>query len=125
MRAILGCGLAVALAVAAGAPAQETKGEKIDAKKLIGKWQPAEKKDKEAVTIEFAKDGKLYLTADFGGKAEKLEGTYKLDGNKLTVGVKLGDKEQTETVTVTRLTDDELMTEDSKGKKETLKKITK
>jgi uncharacterized protein (TIGR03066 family) len=123
MRAILGCGLAVALAVAAGAPAQDTKGEKIDGKKLIGKWQPAGQKEK--VTIEFTKDGKLYLTAEIAGKPEKLEGTYKLDGNKLTVGVKGGDKDQNETMTVTRLTDDELVTEDSKGKKETLKKVKK
>jgi uncharacterized protein (TIGR03066 family) len=123
MRAVLGCGLAVALAVAAGAAAQDKKDDKVDAKKLIGKWQPAEKK--ENVTIEFTKDGKLFVTADVAGKAEKLEGTYKLDGNKLTVGLKVGGSDQTETMTVTKLTDDELVTEDSKGKKETLKKVKK
>jgi hypothetical protein len=39
MRAILGCGLAVVLAVTAGVSADD-KAEKVDGKKLIGKWEP-------------------------------------------------------------------------------------
>ena len=39
------------------------------------------------VFVEFAKDGKLNVTV---GDSLKLEGTYKIDGNKLTTTVKFG-----------------------------------
>src|SRR5205823_3535269 len=84
MRTITTVALGVLLVVAAGASAQEAKeGKKdtVDAKKLIGKWEPKDKKDN--VTLEFTKDGKLLLSVEAGGKTNKLEGTYKLDGNKL------------------------------------------
>ena len=126
MRTITGVTLAVLLAVAAGASAQDTKDGKkdaVDAKKLVGKWEPKEKK--ESVTIEFTKDGKLILSVDAGGKTQKLEGSYKLDGNKLTVTVKFMDQEMKEEVTINSLTDDELTTTDSKGKKETMKRVGK
>ena len=126
MRTITGFALAVLLAVAAGASAQDTKDGKkdkdaVDAKKLIGKWEPKDKKDN--VTLEFTKDGKLLLSVEAGGKTNKLEGTYKLDGNKLTVVLKFMDQEMKEEVTVSKLTDDEMETTDSKGKKETMKRV--
>jgi uncharacterized protein (TIGR03066 family) len=116
MRALVGCALGVLMVVSVGV-AQE----KVDGKKLIGKWQPADKKDN--VTIEFSDKGKLVITVDVGGKAEKIEGTYKLDGNKLSVVVPFGGKEEKEEITVNKLTDEEMETTDSKGKKETLKKV--
>src|SRR5438046_2135533 len=116
MRAIMGCALGVLLVASAG-----FSQEKIDGKKLVGKWTPAEKKEK--VNIEDTKDNKLRLAVDVAGKVEKLEGTYKLDANKLTVAINFGGKEQKEEMTVNKLTDDELETTDSKGKKETLKKV--
>jgi uncharacterized protein (TIGR03066 family) len=117
----MGCTLGVLLVVAVG-----FADEKIDAKKLIGKWQPTS--TKENVIIEFTKDGKLSLSApDPAGKTEKTEGTYKLDGNKLSVAVKFMDAEEKQDVTITKLTDDELETEftdkDGKVKKETLKRV--
>ena len=126
MRTITTVALGVLLVVAAGASAQDTKDGKkdkdaVDAKKLIGKWEPKDKKDN--VTLEFTKDGKLLLSVDAGGKSQKLEGTYKLDGNKLTVVLKFMDQEMKEEVTVSKLTDDEMETTDSKGKKETMKRV--
>jgi uncharacterized protein (TIGR03066 family) len=119
MRAITGVALGVLLVASAGVSAQDK--DKFDAKKLVGKWTPADKK--ENITIEFTKDGKLLLSVDIAGKVEKLDGTYKLDGNKLTIALKFMDKEMKEEVTVSKLTDDEMETTDSKGKKETLKKV--
>ena len=139
MRTITTVALGVLLVVAAGASAQDTKDGKkdkdaVDAKKLIGKWEPKDKKDN--VTLEFTKDGKLLLSVEAGGKTnklvlavdiagkvEKLEGTYKLDGNKLSVAINFGGKEQKEEMTVNKLTDDEMETTDSKGKKETMKRV--
>jgi uncharacterized protein (TIGR03066 family) len=121
MRAITGCALGVLLVASAGL-AQE----KIDEKKLVGKWQPADKK--ENVTIEFTKDGKLKVSVEIAGKTETVEGTYKLDGNKLSIAVPFAGAEQKDEITITKLTDDEMETEskgkvDMKVKKETLKKL--
>jgi uncharacterized protein (TIGR03066 family) len=126
MRALIGAVAVLGLAGLAGPAAGQ---EKIDAKKLIGKWQPAEAAKGADVTVEFAEKGKLIFTIDVGGKTEKIEGTYKLDGDKLEMVMVVGkdkdgkDKEQRETVTLTKLTDEELVGKDSKGKEEKLKRV--
>jgi uncharacterized protein (TIGR03066 family) len=122
MRAILGCGLAVVLAVTAGVSADD-KTEKVDGKKLIGKWEPKPDDGKKAenFVIEFAKEGKVSFTA--GGGAIKADGTYKLDGNKLLLTLKLGDMEKSMTRTISKLTDTELVSKDEKGKEDTLVRI--
>jgi len=48
----------------------------------------------------FTDKGKLTLSIDVGGKAEKIEGTYKLDGDKLEMVMSFGGKEMKETVTI-------------------------
>lgn len=125
MRTAFGAVLAVGVALAATAARADDKPEKVDAKKLVGRWEPADAPKAVKVVIEFTKDGKLAIEVDFGGKAEKTTGTYKVDGNKLSVTMKKGDgKERSESMTVTKLTDDELvMEEDGKKKSETLKRI--
>lgn len=119
MRAILGCTVVLVLATAVTAT-QDKKDQKTDAKKLIGKWETGDKKS--LVVIEFAAEGKLTLTAGESGKEIKVEGTYKLDGDKLEVSLKFMGEEQKEKLTIKKLTDTELVTEDSKGKTETLKR---
>jgi uncharacterized protein (TIGR03066 family) len=122
MRAVPGCVLAVGLAAAAAA-ADDKKDPPVDGRKLIGRWEPKEAKKEFKTTVEFAKDGKLVLTVEAGGKTRKVEGAYKLDGIKLRVRMKLGEKEVEEEVAVLRLTDEELETEDAEGKKETLTRV--
>lgn len=116
MRVILGCAL-VAL-MACGATAAD---EKIDAKKLVGKWEPKEKKENGSFVIEFKKDGKVTLTAS--GKDFKGDGTYKLDGNKLDLTMKFGDMDRKMTRTISKLTDTELVSSDEQGKEDTLVRI--
>jgi len=116
MRALLGC--AATLALCFGALAEEKKDEKIDAKKLIGKWEPKEKAKDRTLLIEFTKDGKVAFTGTEGGKEMKAEGTYKVDGNKLTLDVKYGDKERKMTRIVSKLTDAELVSKEEGGKTE-------
>lgn len=117
MRAILGGMLATVLCLGTGLLAEDKKDEKIDAKKLVGKWGPK----KEESTFEFTKDGKVTFTATDDGKESK--GTYKVEGNKLTLTMKMGDMEQTITRTITKLTDTELVSADDKGKESTLVRI--
>ena len=114
MRAILGCALAVLL-VGGAALAQDKKDEKIDAKKLVGKWEPKDAKEGRTFVIEFTKDGKMVITGTRDGKESKLEGTYKLEGNKLTTTTKVGDMERSRTLTVSKLTDAEFVGSDEKG----------
>ena len=124
MRSIPGTALAILILAVAGAPTDaQPKDEKFDEKKLIGKWEPPDSPKEVKIVVEFAPKGKLLVSADVGGKAEKIEGTYKLDGDKLTLTMKTGEKERTEKVTVTKLTDTDLVTKDDKGKEETLKRV--
>jgi uncharacterized protein (TIGR03066 family) len=118
MRIVLGCALAVLMA-GAGLAADE----KFDAKKLVGKWEPKEKKENGSFVIEFMKDGKLTFTGTGGGKEFKGDGTYKLDGNKLEMTTKFGDMERKMTRTISKLTDTELVSKDEKGKEDTLVRI--
>jgi uncharacterized protein (TIGR03066 family) len=110
--------MTVVLALACGATAAD-----IDGKKLVGKWEPKTPKKGEDLKMEFTKDGKLLLTGNQGGKEEKIEGTYKLDGDKLSFKLKIGDVSIDETVTITKLTDDELEGKDKDGKVEAFKKV--
>jgi uncharacterized protein (TIGR03066 family) len=121
MRAVL-VGVAVAVMVAAlGGSADGRQPEKLDAKLLVGKWQPKDEAKKEDFTVEFSKDGKV--TVVFGGKDMKAEGTYKLDGDKLILKLKFGDKEKDQTRTVHSLTRTELVSSGESGGKDTLVRI--
>ncbi len=119
MRTLLGLG--IVLAVVCGAHAADDK--KLDAKKLVGKWEPVNPKKGEAMVMEFTKDGKLTVTGDMGGKELKIEGTYTLEGDKLSFVLKFMDNEIKETVTLTKLTDDEMEGKDKGGKVESFKKV--
>jgi uncharacterized protein (TIGR03066 family) len=118
MRAIL-AGAAVAVLVVAVGGSAVGQDEKIDGKLLIGKWTPEDKE--KGLVIEFAKDGKLSVTA---GEGLKLEGSYKLEGNKLTLKVKFGDDEKAKVRTVHSLTKDKMVSSDEGGKKDTLLRVT-
>lgn len=120
MRAILGGVMAVALVVTAGVSADDT-GEKFDAKKLVGKWEPKDGKDK--FRVEFTKDGKVAFAA--GDKDDfKADGTYKLTGNKLMMTIKFGGEEKSMTRTISKLTDTEMTSkDDEKGKEDTLVRV--
>jgi uncharacterized protein (TIGR03066 family) len=115
MRTQLGIGLLVVMSAATAAD------DKIDAKKLIGKWELAEAKETKG-TLEFKKDNKFSVSFDLKGKEIKLDGTYKLDGSKLTITTKVMDMETTKSATVKKLTDEELTIEDEKGQSKTLKR---
>lgn len=119
MRALIGA--AAVLGLAGAVAGQDKKDEAFDAKKLIGRWESAD--PKKPVVMEFAEKDKFTLSVMIGGKAEKVDGTYKLTGQKLELTAKVGDKEQKETVTLSKLTDDEFVGTGSDGKEETFKRV--
>ncbi len=117
MRSVLGC-LALLTLTGGIVVAQE----KIDFSKLPGKWELAESK-KGSVSLEFVKDNKITVVVGEAGKETKLEGTYRTyDENKMEVTLRFMTEDLKEQLVVKKLTADELITEDSKGKVETFKK---
>lgn len=114
-------GILTAAAVAVLAAGTMRADEKVDAAKLVGKWEMV-KSDEQAAPkgalVEFTKDGKVTLTLDAGGKKFEMGGTYKLAGDKLTVKFKPpdGGEEKEDTDTVKSLTDDKLVLVDKQGK---------
>jgi uncharacterized protein (TIGR03066 family) len=111
-------------ALSGAAPAPPRK-EAANQEKILGTWQltKSESGGPLGATLEFTKDGKIKLSATLDGKAINLEGTYAVDGDKLTVTWKVtGDKDLKDTETITKLTETELVTKDDKGKIEEFKK---
>ncbi len=126
MRALMGAVAVLVLAGltgSAGAQDKKDKQDKFELKKLIGKWEPSDAIKGASVILEFSEKGKMAISIDLGGKAEKIEGTYKLEGDKLDMMIAIGGKEQKETVTISKLTDEEMIGKDSKGKEEKFKRV--
>jgi uncharacterized protein (TIGR03066 family) len=95
----------------------------LDKDKLVGTWEVTKGETLElGSTCEFTKDGKLTFVIKEKGQTNKLEGTYKIDGQAFKATLKFGDKEATQTLKVPTLTDTELVMVDENGKKDTFKK---
>lgn len=112
----------VALVLFAGVASADTK---IDAAKIVGKWEITKTTGEapKGAVVEFKKDNKVAISIELNGKKLDLEGTYKVDGDKLSVKIKFMDMESPEeTDTIKSLTDDELVTVDKEKKETTFKK---
>jgi len=100
--------------------------EKIDKTKLVGKWKMV-KIDGNVppvdVIMEFTKDGKLTISYEKDGKTGKVDATYSVENDKLTVTNKKGDSEEKNTETVTMPSADKLVITKSDGKKAELEKV--
>jgi uncharacterized protein (TIGR03066 family) len=87
--------------------------------KLVGVWEVV-KAEQGALpvgaVVDFAKDGKAKVTAVREGKESTAEGTYVVDGTKLTVTLKHGEKDVKHAITIKKLTDTEFVSENEKGK---------
>ena len=124
MRAVLGRTAAVVLALCAGSGAEDKKADPIDATKLVGKWKIKEMKGDNALTHEFTKDGKLVVTSKLPtGEVDTFEGVYEVKGNKLVVMMTLDGKEVKKTLTISKLTEGELVSSDDKGMELTLVRV--
>jgi uncharacterized protein (TIGR03066 family) len=115
--------IVVAVCVCGSLGADEPKDEKIDAALLVGKWEPKAPKKGELTSVEFTKAGGLVALTDAGGKGARAEGTYKLQGAKLTYEVTSAGETTKETVTVRKLTGDELETLDKEGRIDAFRRV--
>ncbi len=120
MRLMLMCAVMAPLVLAEMSRSQD-KPIEIDAKKLIGQWKPSAKNKGKVLlnmVVEFKTGEKMNATFNINGQVTEVAGTYKVDGNKLTMKFKAGDREMDDVSTILKLTDDELATRDKNGKEE-------
>ncbi len=105
------------------ARADEKKSD--NAKLIVGKWEVTKGGPDslpEGTPVEFTKDGKIIIAVKMGDNEVKLEGTYKLKGDKFDIAFKMGDDEHKQTITITKLDKDVMHTEDDRGKVVELKR---
>jgi uncharacterized protein (TIGR03066 family) len=122
--------LAACLVVAFAAAVSAQDKEKGNAEKLVGTWQLV-KSDQDVPDgvkffVELAADNKMTVRVEMGKESLVMKGKYKVDGNKIdyTLTTPDGGKKQ-EILTIKKLTDDELITVDPEGIKETFKRVPK
>ena len=100
------------------ASAARAKGD-ANQEKLVGVWEVV-KAEQGALpvgaVVDFSKDGKAKVTAVRDGKESTLEGTFVVEGTKLTVTLKHDEKEVKHAIKIKKLTDTEFVSENEKGK---------
>ena len=109
--------LTVVVLVGAGLRADEKKPDY--AKQIVGKWEVTKADEGTLPTgsiVEFTKDGKFKALEKDGAKDVTFEGTYKVTGDKFEVTLKIGEESHSNTITITKMTDDEMHTKDKNGK---------
>jgi len=119
MKSILAA-FTAAIVVVGFSAAQEKKAEpaKIDAAKLLGKWELTKSTDKNSpigATVVFEKDGKVSISAKIDGKEEKFDGTYVVKADKLIVTITPpgGGKGEEQSDTIKSLTDEKVVLVDT------------
>ena len=117
MHKLLGCMLMVVFS--GWLVADDKKDEKIDPAKLVGKWEA--KNAKTNLVIEFTAGGKTKTTS--ARLPQPIEGTYTLTGNKLVTVVASSGQEVRETLTITVLTDTELVGTLEQGREKTFIRV--
>lgn len=124
MKRVIAVGLGVVMLGLAGFAGADEKKQNDNAKKIVGKWEITKAGGDVPVgsTIEFTKDGKLAAVIKAEGKELKLDGTYKLEKDKLTVKITADSQTIEETVTIKKLTEDTMELEDKDKKVDVMKK---
>jgi uncharacterized protein (TIGR03066 family) len=111
----LSLGLVALLTASLCAAYGEDKKDNVK-EKIVGVWKPVKDGEVKINSVEFTKDGKLKVSLEIDGKEQKLEGTYKVDSGDVNVEIKDPDgDEHKDTLKIKKLTDKELVTENSKG----------
>jgi uncharacterized protein (TIGR03066 family) len=117
--------LAIASVLFLGFASAAVAADKADAskEKLVGVWEAAKGDLPKGSTVEFTKDGKIKIEVKAEGKSHSEEGAYELDGNTIKTTHKGKDgKEVKESLKIKKLTDEQLVTEDEKGKVDEFKR---
>jgi len=87
----------VALGLFSGSVGADEKKDKPDFEKaILGKWEITKSGDSEVIgfIVEFAKEGKLKITPKSESSEKPLDGTYKIEGDKLHLTLKVDGKDE-------------------------------
>jgi uncharacterized protein (TIGR03066 family) len=117
MKLAKGFAVGAVLCLVAGVGRGDEKGDA--AKLIVGKWEVTKADPGTAPPggiIQFTKDGKMKLTAKKDDKEISVEGTYKVEGKKLSFAITVGGEKREKTITITKLTTKEMATKDDDGK---------
>jgi uncharacterized protein (TIGR03066 family) len=117
-------------ALCATAPAAPVPKERADAEKVVGTWKltlGAQGQTAVDLELELQQGGKLVIRqAVGGGKRMTYEGSYRVVGNTIPYEVKYSNgRVKKETLTIKKLTADELIVVDPDGLKEEFKRVKK
>jgi uncharacterized protein (TIGR03066 family) len=96
--------------------------DKIDPTKLVGKWEDKNPPKEGRVTMEFTKNGNITIIGVYKGVDLRADGTYKVEGNKITMNLDSGTKHE-EVITIDKLTDDEFTHTDSEKRTKVFAKV--
>ena len=119
---------AFALVVLMGVAARPSVAADDDdnAKKIVGVWEVAKSEELPAgATVEFTKDGKVIAIIKADGKEHKIEGTYKVEKDKLMTKVTINGKTTEDTDEIVKLTDEAMELKDKDKKVTTFTKKKK
>jgi uncharacterized protein (TIGR03066 family) len=123
--AVLAVGL-IACSCTVGRADDKAGDKKSNADKIVDSWKlvkaPEPLPGGVTLVATFGKDGKLTLKATPADKGDTQRGTYKVDGDKLTIKLE-GQKEEAETIKT--LDGKKLVTVDSQGKESEFEKTDK
>ena len=111
------------------APAAPVPKERADAEKVVGTWKMTLDSRGQATTdveLDFHQSGKMVIRQRLSnGQFSLYEGTYRVVGTELPYDVKQGDRVKAETLTIKKLTADELILIDPDGLKEEFVRVKK
>jgi uncharacterized protein (TIGR03066 family) len=100
--------------------------DKIDPKQLLGKWElvPGKGKgDAVGITLKYLADGKLKGELRLGGMTDKMEETYKIDGNKIHLTTRDKGRENTSVITVISLSENEMVVSEDGQPRQTYRRV--
>jgi uncharacterized protein (TIGR03066 family) len=101
----------------------EPKKEKSAAEKLVGTWEWVKGAMPAGSTLELTRDGKFKLTSKRDGKdVFTASGTYTADAESLKLKGTVEGRDVTTPLTITKLTETELVTQDERRRTDELKK---
>ena len=111
---LVGTGV-IACVLAAGIWAAD---EKDNAKMAVGKWKVVKASPGTfplGTVLDLSKDDKVKVIGKRDDKEFIHEGTYQIDGAKIVITVKVAGEEQKHTLTITKISDTEMVTDHGGG----------
>ena len=100
--------------------------DKMDPKQLLGKWELVSGKgkgDDAGITLEYLAEGKVKGELRIAGMTDKMDGTYKIDGNKIRLTTRDKGRENTSVITVLSVSETEMVVSEDGQPRQTYRRV--